>query len=158
MRFMSAFMLAALFTTAAAAQPAKPPKLVIAISVDQFSADLFDEYRPRFAGGMARLASGTVYRNGYQGHNATETCPGHSTILTGSRPARTGIIANNWFNLGLARADKVSRARGDQPEPTLITPAGHAREAVPEHRETGGDGHRDEREGRDEEPQTGMGL
>ena len=47
-----------------------------------------------------------VFPNGYQGHNATETCPGHSTILTGSRPARTGIIANNWFNLGLAREDK----------------------------------------------------
>ena len=88
------------------AQPARPPKLVVAISIDQFSADLFDEYRPRFTGGLARLASGTVYRNGYQGHAATETCPGHSTILTGARPSRTGIIANSWFDLTQARSDK----------------------------------------------------
>ena len=29
-------------------------------------------------------AAGRSIRNGYQGHAATETCPGHSTILTGS--------------------------------------------------------------------------
>ena len=43
------------------------------ISVDQFSADLFDEYRPQFTGGLARLADGTAFRNGYQAHAATET-------------------------------------------------------------------------------------
>ena len=48
---------------------------------------LFDEYRPQFTGGLARLARGTVFHNGYQSHAATETCPGHSTILTGDRPA-----------------------------------------------------------------------
>ncbi|HEY0113575.1 MAG TPA: alkaline phosphatase family protein [Allosphingosinicella sp.] len=94
---------------AAAAAPASAqtkPKLIVAISVDQFSADLFAQYRQRFDGGLKRLSEGVVFPSGYQGHNATETCPGHSTILTGSRPARTGIIANNWFNLGLTREDK----------------------------------------------------
>jgi predicted AlkP superfamily pyrophosphatase or phosphodiesterase len=91
---------------AAAQQPPKPPKLIVAISVDQFAADLFQQYRQRFDGGLKRLSQGVVFPNGYQGHNATETCPGHSTILTGSRPSRTGIIANNWFNLGVAREDK----------------------------------------------------
>ena len=86
--------------------PATPPKLIIAISVDQFSADLFAQYRQRFTGGLARLANGVVFPSGYQAHAATETCPGHSTILTGSHPARTGIIANNWFDLSLARDDK----------------------------------------------------
>ncbi len=85
---------------------AAPPRLVIAISVDQFSSDLFDEYRSSFTGGFARLASGAAFRNGYQGHAATETCPGHSTILTGDRPARTGIISNNWFDLSQTRSDK----------------------------------------------------
>src|SRR5918997_1328333 len=111
MKFAS---LAALFATsllaaAAAAQPAhqaERPKLIVAISVDQLSADLFSQYRQRFDGGLKRLSEGVVFPNGYQGPNATETCPGHSTILTGSRPARTGIIANNWFNLGLPREDK----------------------------------------------------
>ena len=83
-----------------------PPRLIVAISVDQFSADLFDEYRPVLLGGIGRLSHGTVFRNGYQGHNATETCPGHSTIMTGSRPARTGIIANSWFDLDQTRSDK----------------------------------------------------
>jgi predicted AlkP superfamily pyrophosphatase or phosphodiesterase len=120
MRTFTAFLLAGLSATAACAQPARssgPPKLIVAISVDQFSADLFDEYRPRFAGGMARLASGTVYRNGYQGHNATETCPGHSTILTGSRPSRTGIIANTWFDLTQTRSDKAVYCAEDERVP-----------------------------------------
>ncbi|WP_247594661.1 alkaline phosphatase family protein [Sphingopyxis sp. PAMC25046] len=87
-----------------AATPA--PKLVVMIAVDQFSADLFAEYRGRFTGGLARLASGVVFPSGYQAHGATETCPGHSTILTGNHPAHTGIVANNYFDLSAARADK----------------------------------------------------
>ena len=81
-----------LAATAASAQPqlplAHPPKLLIVISVDQFSADLFDEYRPLFTAGLARMARGTAFRNGYHGQATTKTCPGHSVILTGSLPAR----------------------------------------------------------------------
>lgn len=83
-----------------------PPKLVVMIAVDQFSADLFAEYRGHFTGGLARLASGIVFPSGYQAHGATETCPGHSTILTGNHPAHTGIVANNYFDLSVAREDK----------------------------------------------------
>lgn len=83
-----------------------PPKLIVAISVDQFSADLFAEFRSRFTGGLARLASGVVFPAGFQAHGATETCPGHSTILTGNHPAHTGIIANHYFDLTAARTDK----------------------------------------------------
>ncbi|KTE25822.1 MULTISPECIES: alkaline phosphatase family protein [unclassified Sphingopyxis] len=82
------------------------PKLVVVIAVDQFSADLFAEYRSHFTGGLARLASGVVFPAGYQSHAATETCPGHSTILTGNHPAHTGIIANNYFDLSVSRDDK----------------------------------------------------
>ena len=92
-----------------AAQPVasvNAPRLIVAIAVDQFSADLFAEYRSRFTGGLKRLADGAVFPSGYQSHAATETCPGHSTILTGDRPARTGIIANNWLDQGTARSDK----------------------------------------------------
>jgi len=97
---------AAMLATPAFAQEPAPPKLLVVISVDQFSADLFDEYRPHFTAGLARLAQGTVFRNGYQSHATTQTCPGHATLLTGSRPARTGIIANQWFNFTAPRADK----------------------------------------------------
>lgn len=92
--------------TPVAPPSAGAPKLLIVIAVDQFSADLFDEYRAQFTGGLARLASGVVYRNGYQSHATTETCPGHSTLLTGDRPARTGIISNGWANWDAPRADK----------------------------------------------------
>jgi predicted AlkP superfamily pyrophosphatase or phosphodiesterase len=96
----------ALAAAPAAAQERQPPKLVVAVAVDQLSSELFAQYRPHFTGGLARLAGGQVFMSGWQGHAATETCPGHSTILTGSRPARTGIIANNWFDLSAAREDK----------------------------------------------------
>ncbi len=75
-----------------------PPRLIVAVAVDQFSADLFDEYRSSFTGGLARLANqGVAFRNGYQSHSITETCLGHSTMLTGMHPAHTGIIGNTWF-------------------------------------------------------------
>ena len=104
-----AFVLAAaaLASPAAAQRPlAAPPKFLVVISVDQLSADLFDEYRPQFTGGLARLSRGTVFRNGYQGHAITETCPGHATIATGKRPARNGIIANYWTDPAAPREDK----------------------------------------------------
>ncbi len=95
----------ALSHAALAQSPAAPPKpkLIVAISVDQFSTDLFNEYRPYYVGGLKRLSRGVVFPAGYQSHAATETCPGHSTILTGSRPARTGIIANDWMDPKLPR-------------------------------------------------------
>src|SRR5687768_9372196 len=113
-----AVLLAVLLPATAQAQPARPaPKLIVAISVDQLSSDLWDEYRAQFGGGLARLARGTAFRNGYQGHAATETCPGHSTILTGSRPSRTGIIANNWYDLALSRSDKSVYCSEDERVP-----------------------------------------
>ncbi len=94
-----------------------PPKLIVVISVDQFSADLFDEYRTSFTGGLARLQQGGVFPSGYQSHAATETCPGHSTILTGFRPEHTGIIANNWTDLSVVRADKQVYCAEDETVP-----------------------------------------
>jgi hypothetical protein len=112
-KIVTGFAAAAFATSAAAtpplpppAPPAPPPKLLIVISVDQLAADLWDEYRPHFTGGLARLAGGTVFRNGYQSHAATETCPGHATVLTGSRPARNGIVANLWTDQSIARPNK----------------------------------------------------
>ncbi len=83
------------------------PKLIVAISVDQLSADLFSEYRSTFVGGLKRLSNGAVFPAGYQGHAATETCPGHATIMTGVHPGRAGIIANNWIDLSVKRDDKT---------------------------------------------------
>ena len=119
MRLKMLAAVAALFVTASAtpAFSAAPPRLLVVISVDQFSANLFDEYRPQFTGGFARLTSGTVFRNGFQSHAMTETCPGHSTILTGDHPYRTGIIGNNWIDQSVQRSDVTVYCAEDESQP-----------------------------------------
>jgi predicted AlkP superfamily pyrophosphatase or phosphodiesterase len=87
---------------AASTRPAysqSKPDLVVLIAVDQFSASLFDQWRGRFKSGLKRLIDeGIVYSNAYQSHGLTETCAGHSTMLTGKHPRGTGIVANEWFD------------------------------------------------------------
>ncbi|EZP80820.1 Type I phosphodiesterase/nucleotide pyrophosphatase [Novosphingobium resinovorum] len=102
---------------AAQAAPQTPPKLIVAISVDQFSADLFQQYRERYSQGLNRLLQGAVFPSGFQSHAATETCPGHSTLLTGVHPNRTGIVANDWYVPGIARADKKVYCSEDETDP-----------------------------------------
>ncbi len=96
---------AAMLMTAAPATATPPPRprLVVAIAVDQFSAGLFDQYRGRFTGGLKTLQAGVIFPSGYQSHAATETCPGHSTILTGRHPSATGMIGNQWYDRALGR-------------------------------------------------------
>ena len=110
--------------------PAKPPRLVVAIAVDQFSADLFAQYRVHYTRGMARLQQGAVFPSAFQSHSATETCPGHSTLLTGVHPARTGIVANNWFDPALKRDKKKVYCAEDETDPASspdepVVSAGH---------------------------------
>jgi predicted AlkP superfamily pyrophosphatase or phosphodiesterase len=116
-KFLIAAAAAAFLAVPAAAQQPPPPRLLVVFSVDQFSADLFDEYRPQFTVGLARLATGTVFDKAYQSHASTETCPGHSTILTGDHPARTGIIGNTWFDQSIAREDKWVYCAEDENAP-----------------------------------------
>ena len=84
----------------AAAQPAQDrPDLVVAIAIDQFGSLLFNKWRGAYKGGLKRLADeGIIYGNAYQSHGITETCAGHSTILTGKHPGHTGIVANEWYD------------------------------------------------------------
>ena len=118
-KFVTAF--ASLLAISAAAnaanheeEKADAPKLVVAISVDQFSSDLFSQYRSTFTDGMKRLTEGAVFPAGYQAHAATETCPGHSTIMTGAHPGRAGIVANNWIDLDVKRDDKTIYCAEDE--------------------------------------------
>jgi len=99
-RALAAMLMA---TAPVLASPPPRPKLVVAIAVDQFSAGLFDQYRGRFTGGLKTLQAGVVFPSGYQGHAATETCPGHSTLLTGRHPSANGIVANQWYDRTLGR-------------------------------------------------------
>lgn len=107
------------------AQP--DPKLIVVISIDQFSANLYAQHRPDFAHGLKALSQGVVYPNGYQSHAFTETCPGHSTLLTGKHPNKTGISANDWYDLSTGKtvyclADPRATL-ADDPKGRAVSPA-----------------------------------
>jgi predicted AlkP superfamily pyrophosphatase or phosphodiesterase len=85
----------------ATAQPAGGPKpdLVVLLAIDQFGSLLFDRWRSNYRSGLKRVADeALIYNNAYQSHGITETCAGHSTLLTGKHPGHTGIVANGWYD------------------------------------------------------------
>lgn len=76
-------------------QRPSPVSLVVLIAVDQLRPDYLKRYDRQFTGGFRRLLDrGTVFEHGRQFHAITETAPGHSTMLSGREPARTGIVNN----------------------------------------------------------------
>ncbi|WP_243302597.1 alkaline phosphatase family protein [Geothrix oryzisoli] len=78
---------------------AERPRLVVVISVDQFSAELMQTYGPELTGGLARLRrEGVFFTEAYHDHGFTETGPGHSVLLSGRFPAHTGIVENRWYD------------------------------------------------------------
>jgi predicted AlkP superfamily pyrophosphatase or phosphodiesterase len=75
------------------------PDLVVAIAVDQFSASVFNQWRSRYKAGLKRFVEESIlYSDAYQSHGLTETCAGHSTMLTGKHPNHTGIVGNEWYD------------------------------------------------------------
>jgi hypothetical protein len=76
------------------------PDLVVVLTVDQLRPDYFARWQGQWTGGFGRvLAQSAFFPNGQQDHAATETAPGHATILSGRHPAHTGIPLNE---LGVA--------------------------------------------------------
>ncbi|HWW86998.1 MAG TPA: alkaline phosphatase family protein, partial [Vicinamibacterales bacterium] len=79
--------------------PDRTPNLIIVISVDMLSGEIMDRYTDHLPGGLGRiLREGAVFENAYQEHAFTETCPGHSTLLSGRHPSSTGIGTNSWID------------------------------------------------------------
>jgi predicted AlkP superfamily pyrophosphatase or phosphodiesterase len=75
------------------------PDLVVLLAIDQFGSLLFDRWRSVYKGGLKRIVDeGVTYNNAYQSHGITETCSGHSTLLTGKHPSGTGIVSNGWHD------------------------------------------------------------
>ncbi len=88
---------------APAPRPA-PPKLVLVLSVDQFSEDLAKRYAGTWEGGLGRLfREGAWFQEAYHDHAFTETGPGHSVLLSGRTPGHTGIVENFWFDRSTCR-------------------------------------------------------
>jgi predicted AlkP superfamily pyrophosphatase or phosphodiesterase len=87
--------------TAAVKNAEKParPRLVVLLVVDQMRGDYVDKFRGQWSGGLKRLLTeGAWFRAAAFPYAATETCPGHSTISTGSFPASHGMVANAWWD------------------------------------------------------------
>jgi predicted AlkP superfamily pyrophosphatase or phosphodiesterase len=81
------------------AQGATPPKLVVILVVDQMRIDYLQWYESNYSAGFARLMrDGAWFTEAAYPYLNTVTCPGHSTIGTGSFPYRHGMILNNWFD------------------------------------------------------------
>jgi len=77
----------------------KPPKLVLAIAVDQFRYDYLTRFRADYHEGIERLLThGAVFTNARYEQFPTVTAIGHSTFLTGATPSISGIVGNDWFD------------------------------------------------------------
>ncbi len=82
-----------------AAPPARKPKLVIAIIVDQFRYDYLLRFRDGYNAGLARLLdNGAVFTDAHYPHAHLVTAVGHSTYMSGAPPSISGIVANEWWD------------------------------------------------------------
>ncbi|WP_157898800.1 alkaline phosphatase family protein [Luteitalea pratensis] len=72
-------------------------RLVLLIAVDQFRPDYLSRFGPPEGGLKTLLTRGAVFTSAYLEHGTTVTAVGHSTMLTGSTPAVSGIIENTWY-------------------------------------------------------------
>jgi hypothetical protein len=95
-RLTTPALLAALAGALPGQRPPPPISLVVLVVVDQMRADYLPRFAPQWTGGFGRMyAGGTVFTAARQDHASTETAPGHSTMLSGREPARTGIVLNS---------------------------------------------------------------
>ncbi|RZS96023.1 alkaline phosphatase PafA [Cecembia calidifontis] len=109
--------------------PAKKPKLVVGIVVDQMRQEYFYKFEERYSdGGFKRLMKeGFMMKNAHYNYIPTYTGPGHASVYTGTTPATHGIIANNWYVRNLGRMiycaeDSTVQAVGGSEENGKISP------------------------------------
>jgi predicted AlkP superfamily pyrophosphatase or phosphodiesterase len=82
------------------------PKLVVGLVVDQMRWDYLYRYYDRYTnGGLKRMVNeGFSAENTFIPYTPTYTAVGHSSIYTGSIPAITGIIGNDWYDPQLKKS------------------------------------------------------
>ncbi len=87
------------FAAAGFAQAGKP-KLFVGLVIDQMRWDYLYRYSNLYgSGGFKRLLKeGFTAENTFIPYMPTYTAVGHSGIYTGSVPAISGIVGNNWFD------------------------------------------------------------
>ena len=112
----------------------KKPKLLVALTVDQFRYDYLTRFRPEYHSGIARLLeNGAVFTDAHYIHFPTVTAVGHSTFMSGATPSVSGIIGNEWFdrstNHGVTSVSDdttlllggVPKAKGSSPNRLLVS-------------------------------------
>jgi len=96
---ISRVILCAILSALCAVAAPKPPKLILAIIVDQFRYDYTLRFRNDYNAGLARLLNdGAVFSNAHYLQAMTVTAVGHSTFLSGAPPSISGIIGNEWYD------------------------------------------------------------
>ncbi len=75
------------------------PKLVVFISVDQLSQQMFDHYQELFSGGYKWLIdNGNQYTNLHFEHWYCATGPGHFVLGSGQHPVKGGVLGNYYYD------------------------------------------------------------
>lgn len=74
------------------------PKLLVFLAIDGLPMRQVTGYRDQLApDGFNRfLQRGVTFTNAFYGHGYPVTAPGHSTMLSGAYPHKSGIIGNEW--------------------------------------------------------------
>jgi len=82
----------------AASAPPATPRLVVLVAIDGLPMRQVTGYRDQLAeDGFARfLDHGRWFSDAHYAHGHTVTAAGHSVMLTGAYPQRSGIISNEW--------------------------------------------------------------
>ncbi|MBW8845568.1 MAG: alkaline phosphatase family protein [Burkholderiales bacterium] len=94
---LAAVALSACTTPPPAAAPQKP-KLLVLVVIDGLPMRQVTGYRDQLSpDGFARfLDHGRWFSQAHYGHGHTVTAAGHSVMLSGAYPQRSGIISNEW--------------------------------------------------------------
>jgi len=100
------FGLITCFSSFSQTQKVEKPKIVIGIMVDQMRWDFLYRFEKRYSsGGFKRLVrEGFSCDNAYIPYAQTVTAAGHSTVYTGSVPAISGIMGNDWYDRSLGKS------------------------------------------------------
>lgn len=106
------------------------PKLVVGLVIDQMRWDYLYRYNALYGpNGFKRLLSqGFSNENTFIPYTPTYTAVGHTCVYTGSVPALTGIIGNNWFDKTTGRGvyctdDSTVRTVGSTTTAGRMSPA-----------------------------------
>lgn len=79
---------------------AKPPRLIVAIVVDQLRYDYLERFHDQFTDDGFKLFTekGAFMTFARYDYSPTVTGPGHASFLGGCSPVMHGIIANDWID------------------------------------------------------------